>query len=396
MAWDDLFKGGLSSIGGIPGMVSKILPIGDPTISTEPTYRGTGSEIPNDILKYAGIVNKSEDAELANVYNQQDAAHQAYLKDLRGAQGDYEASQEPSMLEKAYKGALGGLGSIKQAVGGGIHSLGLGIDKASPYLAGAAPAIGAIAGYAGSSKLRDESQQAYKDMLAAAGQQVQVGPSAAEDLEDSEEDLQARAKAMQAFQQRAEMGLTPEDQAMLKQARQQSDEAFQANLAKQQTDLARRGMSQSPGMAAVQAQQTAQDLARRQSEEADRQAQMSMQQKMAAAGQLGSMASSNLQQDFSRGLAKAQSADEIARFNAQQQQARANRMMSAGQVQGTQLGQAAGAKAEAFGKMGEAAGGLFAGIANKGKPAQTASTAPTININTQQQPLQAPQQTKKA
>lgn len=296
--------------------------------------------------------------------------------------------REPSFMEKAYKAALGGIGSVKS----GIHDLGLGIGKASPYLAGLAPVAGSIIGYNKGSELRDQSQQAYKDMMSAAGQNVQVGPSAAEDLEDSEEDLQARANAMKVFQDRASMGLTPEDQAMLKQARQQGDEAFQSNLAKQQTELARRGMSQSPGMAAVQAQQTAQDIARRQSEEADRQAQMSFQQKMGAAGQLGSMASSNLQQDFSRGLAKAQSADEIAKFNAQQQQARANRMVNAGALQGSQLGQAASDKMTAFGKMGEGVGTVFSGIANQGKPAQTASTAPTININTQQPQAQQPQQ----
>lgn len=262
---------------------------------------------------------------------------QAAQEDLRNAQGGYEQSQ----LEKAYGSALGGKGTLGNIMG----------------IAGAAaPVLGGLAGYLGSSGLRDQSQQAYQNMVNAAGEQVRVGPSAAENLQDSQQDLAARAKAMGLIQQRAEMGLTPSDLAMLQQARAGADQQAQSQFAKSQTDLARRGMSQSPALMLAQAQGAGQDAAARQQAEAQNIAQQSFAAKQAAAQQLAQQAGTNLQQDFSRGLAKAQNMDQISQFNAQQQAARANRLTGAQEAQGQQLGQAAGAKAGAFTGIGQGIG----------------------------------------
>lgn len=308
-----------------------------------------------------------------------EAMQKAQLEEMRQAQGDYQEDQTPGLGSKILSGlgisskaldsALGtrttdlhnatrqptSSNLLEQAYGGGLASKGsfgtlLGIAGA------AAPVLGGIGGYFGSKDLRDQSQQAYKDMVSAAGQDIKVGPSAAENLQDNQQDLAARAKAMALISQRADMGLTPSDLAMLQQARATADQQAQSQFAKSQTDLARRGMSQSPALMLAQAQGAGQDAAARQQLEAQNIAQKSFEAKQAAAKDLGTQAGLNLQQDFNRGILKAQNIDQISKFNAEQQQAKANRLQTAGQVQGTQLGQAAAAKAQAFAGIGQGIG----------------------------------------
>lgn len=260
---------------------------------------------------------------------------------LHNAQGDYENAQNaeaaayyqqgtngqapPSRLESAYKSALGGLGSAAKGVGNALTS---------DTFGALAPALGGVAGYAMAAGDRKAAQNYYNQSLNSAGTQVSVGPSASENLQDSQQDLANRAMATQQVAQRAEMGFTPEDKAMFQQARQQADESYQANQSKINTDMSRRGMSMSPAMIAAQQQQAAQDTARRQADDANKVTQASFQAKQAAAQSLGTMSNNNLQNDFNRGLAKANNQDSISQFNANQQRARANSLTGAQQAAG--------------------------------------------------------------
>lgn len=253
-----------------------------------------------------------------------------------------------STLENAYKTALAGLGGTAAANTGGLNL--------GSALGALAPVAGAGLGYLASSGLRDQSQDAYGNMLNAAGTTVKVGPSASENLVDSQQDLANRALATNQIAQRATMGLTPEDLAMFQKARQQADEGYQANQAKIQTDMNRRGMGMSPALILAQQQQAAQDTARRQNDAQLAQTAQSFQAKQAAANSLGTMANTNLQNDFSRGLAKANNQDAISKFNAEQERAKANALVNANNAQGTQLGNAAANKAGAITGIGSAIG----------------------------------------
>lgn len=259
--------------------------------------------------------------QLQNLRSGQDGYEAQQLQNLRSGQAGYEAQQAGNPLEKIYKSALSGLGSV----GGALTS---------PLMGALAPALGGVAGYAMSADDRKAAQNYYNQSLNSAGTQVSVGPSASENLQDSQQDLANRAMATQQVAQRAQMGLTPEDMAMFQQARQQADESYQANQSKIQTDMNRRGMGMSPAMIAAQQQQAAQDTARRQADDANKVTQASFQAKQQAAQNLGTMSNANLNGDFSRGLAKANNQDAIAQFNAAQQRARATALTGAQQAAG--------------------------------------------------------------
>lgn len=268
---------------------------------------------------YDQMRQNSADQDLVN-QAMQGLAPQVSAQSIQG-----NAPTGPSTLERVYQSALGGLGSM----GAGISSA-----MTNPLLGIAAPALGGIAGYAMSADDRRAAQNYYNQSLNSAGTQVSVGPSASENLQDSQQDLANRAMATNQIAQRAQMGLTPEDMAMFQQARQQADESYQANQSKIQTDMNRRGMGMSPAMIAAQQQQAAQDTARRQADDANKVTQASFQAKQQAAQNLGTMSNANLQGDFSRGLAKANNQDAIAQFNAAQQRARATALTGANQAAG--------------------------------------------------------------
>lgn len=275
-------------------------------------------------------------------------AYAAQQAALRSGEAAYAANPtNTSMLENAYKTALSGIGA------------------AAPTLGALAPVIGSGLGYLASSGLRDQSQSAYNNALNSAGTTVSMGPSASENLQDSQQDLANRALASQSLAQRAEMGLTPEDKAMFEKARQQADEGFQANQSKITTDLNRRGMGLSPALIMAQQQQAAQDNARRQNDAQLLQTAESFKAKQAAATSLGTLANANLQGDFSRGLAKANNQDAISRFNAEQERARANALAAANTNQGNQLGNAAADKAGAITGIGSGIGTAIGALLKK-------------------------------
>lgn len=292
---------------------------------------------------------------------QKEAADQALVKQTMAGLAPQVQQQSVtgntnSALEAAYKKALAGLGGTAAAAAGGAAASGLGSLGLTGALGALAPVAGAGVGYLASSGLRDQSQSAYNNMLNAAGTNVSVGPSASENLVDSNQDLANRAMATNQIAQRAQMGLTPEDIAMFQKARQDADASYQANQSKIQTDMNRRGMGMSPALLLAQQQQAAQDTARRQNDAQLAQTTQSFQAKQAAAQSLGNMANTNLQNDFSRGLAKANNQDAISRFNAEQQRAKANALVNANSTQGQQLGNAAAAKATSIGNIGTAVG----------------------------------------
>jgi hypothetical protein len=283
-----------------------------------------------------------------NALRSGEADYDAYLKNLRSGEAAYASNPTNSnMLESAYKTALSGIG------------------KAAPTLGALAPVLGSGLGYLASSGLRDQSQSAYNNSLNSAGTQVSMGPSASENLQDSQQDLANRATATQMIAQRANMGLTDEDKAMFEKARQQADEGFQANQSKITTDLNRRGMGLSPALVMAQQQQAAQDNAKRQNDAQLAQTAESFKAKQAAATALGTMANANLQGDFSRGLAKANNQDAISRFNAEQERARANALTQAQQTQGNQLGNAAADKAGAITNIGSGIGTAIGALLKK-------------------------------
>lgn len=145
----------------------------------------------------------------------------------------------------------------------------------------------------------------------------------------------AQMKALQQIQQRATTGLTSGDRAALNQARSQSQGDTQSKIAQIQQQAAQRGQA---GMGSDLAAQlsAAQGGANEESAAADRLAMQSQSAAEQAAAQLGQMGSQMQQQEFGQEYQKANAADEMNRFNVNNQIAQQQR-----NVQASNQGQAA-------------------------------------------------------
>lgn len=145
----------------------------------------------------------------------------------------------------------------------------------------------------------------------------------------------AQMQALQQIQQRATTGLTAGDRAALNQARLQTQGDTQSKIAQIQQQAAQRGQA---GMGSDLAAQlsAAQGGANIESANADRLAMQSQNAAEQAAAQLGQMGSQMQQQQFGQEYQKASAADEMNRFNVQNQIAQQQR-----NVQASNQGQAA-------------------------------------------------------
>ena len=129
---------------------------------------------------------------------------------------------------------------------------------------------------------------------------------------------QLQMESIDQTQQRALEGMTPEDEAALRQVRRNAAGEAQAMQGQILQEMAARGQGGSGAelIARLQAQQAATD---RMSQEGDREAQMRQQMRAQAANQLGNMAGQLRSQDFSQDARIAEAKDAVNRFNTQNQ-----------------------------------------------------------------------------
>lgn len=168
--------------------------------------------------------------------------------------------------------------------------------------------------------------KAAEDTLRQAAEQAgtyeEVGPSQTSLIQDSPEMLALRQQSLKGLQERASMGLTPEDQAMLNQIRNQTNAQHQSRQAAIQEDMARKGMGNS-GLNLASQMLGNQQATQTASEQADQQAAMAFKAKQAALQNLGTAASGAIQSDFSRDLARTSAADKFNLENVQNKMAAA-------------------------------------------------------------------------
>jgi LysM repeat protein len=234
------------------------------------------------------------------------------------------------------------LGNIKREGGKALEQAGnlpgkaMDFIKENPMAVGsAANLLGGVAGYGLSQQATDE---AFKDIGRARkgyeGVQQQVqGVKANEDL------MAARKAAIEGIKQRSEMGLTPEDQAMLRQVQAQQLRQGAAGRQAAEEAASRRGAQGGQDiMAALQGAGQAQQTA---SEQADRLAATSFQAKQQALKDLATASQTGITGDFSQDLARAKAAADIQE--------------NIGQTYGTEATMQ-GKKAEQLGNLGVKAG----------------------------------------
>lgn len=172
-------------------------------------------------------------------------------------------------------------------------------------------------------------------------QQIQVDESQFADIEVDPRLAQAQLEALEGFQQRASMGLTPEDEAALNALRRDISGQAQARDAGIMQSLERRGMGGS-GAEIAQRLASSQNALQRQAEDADRQAAMSFAAKMQALGQVGNLGGQMRSQSLSEQSTKAQGMDAMAQFKAQMEAARQRANVGAtnqANLLGAQMGQ---------------------------------------------------------
>jgi hypothetical protein len=333
----------------------------------------------SDLLKGTGLENITQsNADLRQLDNQniqaQNEATQAQLDDLRQAQGDYESSQNP-WYKQLYKGAL------DKAGGAGSAIKNFATSDLGKKLGGAALETGA--GLIGQSQLRRGQEQyltSYDEALKRVQEAQKVSPEMFNAVKEDPEQMAMRQQALKGLSQRAEMGLTPEDQAALASINRQAANQFRANQATIGQEQARRGV-QLGGLGLAQSMGAADQALQNQALAGQNQAAMSFQAKQNALQNLGNQTNQALQSDYARQIGKAENLSHLGQFNAQQQaqanQLAANTMLGKGQLQQ----QIAAGKAASTGQLGQVASGLI---------------NPNQQVKAQPQPTQAqqPQQKK--
>lgn len=159
-------------------------------------------------------------------------------------------------------------------------------------------------------------------------QQINAGPSAMQRVNTDQQSLDAQRQALQQLQQRSTQGLTSADRAGLNQARQQ---AAQDQQSKQAQILQQAQMRGQGGQGATLAAQlmAAQSGANNESAAADRLAQMAQANALNATAQTGQLGGQINQQQFGQQSAKASAADQMNRFNVENQVAQQQRNVGA-------------------------------------------------------------------
>jgi LysM repeat protein len=228
------------------------------------------------------------------------------------------AAQDKGIVDKA-KDFFGFGGDKKEGESKGIMGNISDFVNQNPNLvSGAANIAGGAAGYFLSDAQRKE---ALKDLQRAmAGYEDIRGTklaSEAKDIQRDKELAEMRKAGLQGFKQRAEMGLTPEDQAMLRQVQKQS---LRQGAAQRQA-LTERAIQQGAqgGQQFMSALQAAGGTQQEASEAADRIAAESFKAKQQALRDLTGTSQQAMSADYEQDLARAQQMDAIQRFNKEQQ-----------------------------------------------------------------------------
>lgn len=286
--------------------------------------------------------------EWKNKQNSPSATSMADLNKL-DRQNISKAIISPAVASSGFGDKLSGiLGSQ-----GGLAALGVGANV-----------LGGGLGYLASKGDYKEAENTMRQAADLAGAYEALGPSEAAAIKDNENMVALRAKALQGIQQRADMGLTPEDIAELNRVRNQTNAQFQARQATIQQDMSRRGLGNS-GMNLAAQLSNNQAQTTQQADLADQQAARSFQAKQQALQSLGNMSSDALQQDFSRDLSRAQSADAISKFNTANKMASQQNKATAVQNIATTQAQAGQRKADMINTMGQSVGSGLAGYAQQ-------------------------------
>lgn len=266
---------------------------------------------------------------------------------------------EPSIWDSTRHNATAAWQALTKAAGSPIGQA---------VMASGAPILGGILGSKAAADDYSAAEATQRQAADLAGTYEATGPSQMALIQDNPEMLALRQQALKGIQERASMGLTPEDQAMLRQAQNKANQQFQARQAQVQSDMGRRGLGNS-GLNLAAQMSGNQAALQNQSESADRQAALSFQAKQNALANLGTQSANALTQDFSRDEARASAADKFNleniqnKMNAARQKATMMNPIAASQAQ-------KGARtADLYNKVG---GGIGQGInvyqQNKQKP----------------------------
>lgn len=175
-------------------------------------------------------------------------------------------------------------------------------------------------------------------------QAIKTDPSALAQIGTDQQSLDAQRSALQQMQQRAQGGLTAADRAALAQTNLQTQADTEAKRQQilQQAQAQMGGAGQTGRTLAAQLM-AAQGGANQQAANSNQIAQMSSQNALQAAAMSGQLGGQLNQQQFNQAAQKAAAADEMNRFNVQNQIAQQQRNVAAGnQAQAGNLANAQG------------------------------------------------------
>ena len=310
-----------------------------------------------------------------STYDQQTAAQDAMSEaNTSGAYQNLPTSNLPDFMNTAAKAAGAGgaadnspgiMDKLSSAFGSAGKALaspfsGLSGTQNTALAAAGIGTLGSVLGYKAGQAGQNAAMANQQAALDAANRlNVLKDPTVAA-VQDNAQQLAARSTALQGLQDRATMGLTPQDQADLNNIRNQSNQQFQANQNQISENMQRRGVGNS-GMGLAQSLGAAQAQQQNASQQGDQLAAMSFNAKQNALNNLASNTNQMLTSDFNRNVTKAASTDAVSQFNTNQQNARdaavrdqQNKLAQANIAKGT-------AQAQGIGNISQ---GIATGIGN--------------------------------
>jgi hypothetical protein len=326
MAWDDFlgnpFTGGDTTVANTPSTISDEAPaemkMPDSTINdilkqTAPAQYdpGMGTNILDTLGIHSGTLDNILGTQTSQMHDLTRLPSSTGISNADMRMQDNSAIQNPQspsamdMLKKAYGNSIGKIS------GQTLGNLGI----------GALGTAGAMAAYnKGNQGLNAASANQQAALDAANRLNILQDPEVAK-IQDNAQQLAARGTALQGLQDRATMGLTPQDQADLNNIRNQSNQQFQANQNQISENMARRGMGNS-GMGLAQSLGASQAQLQNTSQQGDQLAAMSFNAKQNALNNLANNTNQMLTSDFNRNQVKANATDSVSQFNTNQQNAR--------------------------------------------------------------------------
>src|SRR6266700_1863529 len=205
---------------------------------------------------------------------------------------------------------ISGVGGVLSGIIGGIASASqrAAAEKASQDALAQIQAIGAPPNLA---------QQIILQKFQSAGvltpeieHNINLGVSQVSQIKDNAATTNAQNQALQLIQQRAQGGLSPQDQANLAHIKNQAATSLQGKLQQIQQNAAQRGMGNSGAALAAQLS-AAQGGAQQESEQGMQQGAIASQNALDALRQQGALSGQIRGQDFGENQARAQAADAL-------------------------------------------------------------------------------------